>query len=124
MKTIRITAISTEKARSRTQESALQMLVRTDDAGGASAELGVGFSDILCYVIIDVLTRSSVARPEGATGGPRGYPGLSYFNREPSTGMGTAPSFRARSLKSARLKALPLACLYSSRVLIQARQPT
>src|ERR1019366_278116 len=110
MKTIRMTAISTEKARSRTQESALQMPVRTDDAGAASAGLGVGFSDILCYVIIDVLNRSSVAR--------------AYFKRELSTGIGTAPSFRERSLKSATLKALPLACLYSSRVLIQARQPT
>src|ERR1039458_9708042 len=117
MKTIRMTAISTEKARSRTQESALQMLVRTDDAGAACAELGKGVSDILCYVIIDVLTNSSVPHPEGAGG-------LSYFNREPSTGIGTAPSLRARSLKSARLKALPLACLYSSRVLIQACQPT
>src|ERR1035441_6808922 len=120
MKTIRMTAISTEKARSRTQESALQMLVRTDDAGAASAGMGVGFSDILCYVIIDVLTRSSVARRGGGQAGRL----VSYFKREPSTGKGTAPSFRARSLKSARLKALPLASLYSARVLIQARQPT
>src|ERR1039458_6063014 len=119
MKTIRMTAISTEKARSRTQESALQMLVRTDETARASAGpgVGVGFSGILCYVIIDVLSGGSVAGP--------------YFKRERSAGMGTAPSLRARSLKSARLKALPLArlkalplaCLYWSRALIQARQP-
>src|ERR1035438_7526507 len=110
MKTIRMTAISTEKARSRTQESALQMLVRTDETGCASAGLGVGFSGILCTVIIDVPTRGSVAGP--------------YFKRELSAGIGTAPSLRARSLKSAGLKAPPLACLYSSRAFIQARQPT
>src|ERR1035437_1198230 len=112
MKTIRITAISTEKARSRTQESAPQKLVRTNETGRASAGLGmgVGLSCILCYVIIDVFGVGSVAGP--------------YFKRELSTEMGTAPSFRARSLKSARLKALPLACLYSSRALTQARQPT
>ena len=77
MKTIRMTAISTEKARSRTQESALQMLVRTDETGGASAGpgVGVGFSGILCYVIIDVLIGGSVARPrllqEGTEHGDR-----------------------------------------------------
>src|ERR1035441_3202047 len=123
MKTIRMTAISTEKARSRTQESALQMPVRTVGDGAASAGLGVGFSGILCYVIIDALTRCSVAGPQGRHEGDRPG-GLSYFNREPSAGIGTAPSFNARSLKSARLKALPLACLYSSRGLIQERQPT
>src|ERR1035437_4239249 len=110
MKTIRMTAISTEKARSRTQESAPQMLLRTDETGRVSAGLDVGFSGILCYVIIDVFIAGSVACP--------------YFSRELSTGMGTAPSLRARSLKSARLYALPLASLYSSRALTQARQPT
>src|SRR5882672_8178427 len=113
MKTIRMTAISTEKARSRTQESALQILVRTDEAGVASSGTGLGvrFSCILCYVIIDAFFPRSVAP-------------TCYFKRELSMGIGTAPSFRARSLKSDRLKALPLTCLYSSRAFSQARQPT
>src|SRR5580765_4895448 len=113
MKTIRITAINTEKARSRTHERALHTLVRTDKGDGASSGTGLGveFSCILCYAIIDALSGRSVATS-------------CYFSREPSTGMGTAPSLSARSLKSARLKALPFAFLYSSRALIQARQPT
>src|ERR1035437_23936 len=126
MKTIRMTAISTEKARSRTQESAFQTLVRARECGGAASGVGVGFCGILCYVIIDVLIGGSVARPPNGGRCARGDRpgGLSYFKSEPSTGIGTAPSLRARSLKSARLKALPLASLYSSRALIQARHPT
>src|SRR5450759_2827576 len=107
-----MTGISSEKAGSRTQEIAPQRLVPTNETGRPSAGLGmgVGLSGILCYVIIDDSTGRSVASP--------------YFKRELSTGMGTAPSLRARSWNSARLKALPLACLYSSRALTQARQPT
>src|ERR1039458_687939 len=44
MKTIRITAISTEKARSRTQERAFQMLEWADDGAGGST--GVWLSGI------------------------------------------------------------------------------
>src|ERR1035441_4193599 len=112
MNTIRMTAISTERPRSRTQESALQMLLRTDETPRASAGpgVGVGFSGILCYVIIDVLSGGPVAGP--------------YFKRELSAGRGTAPSLRAGCLKSPIQKALPLACLYSSRALTRARQPT
>src|ERR1035437_7337492 len=92
MKTIRMTAISTEKARSRTQESALQMLVRTDETARASAGPGVGvrFSGIICYVIIDVLSGGSVAGP--------------YFKRELSAGMVTAPSLRGSEEHTSELQ--------------------
>src|ERR1035437_3769941 len=63
MKTIRMTAISTEKARSRTQESAFQTLVRAREFRRTASGVGVGFSVILCYVIIDALIGGSVARP-------------------------------------------------------------
>src|ERR1035437_10002904 len=76
MKTIRMTAISTEKARSRTQESAPQKLVRTNETGRASAGLGmgVGLSCILCYVIIDVFGMGSVADLHRTTRGQTGLP--------------------------------------------------
>jgi len=42
-----------------------------------------------------------------------------HFNSELSTGSGTAPSCKARSLNSVSLNAAPLACLYCSRACCQ-----
>src|SRR5437870_926459 len=65
MNTIRTTAIKTEKARSRTQESAFQKPPRAELACSGSTATGVRFGlSLSCirYVIIDVLWAASVAR--------------------------------------------------------------
>src|SRR5271165_3091637 len=110
MKTIRITAISTEKARSRTHERAPQTPDRLEDGTGDSTFSSS--SGMACYAIIDAFP--ALPFPEACR----------YLSKVLSTGSGTAPSFSARSWNSARLKLAPLACLYSSRTLSHARQPT
>src|SRR6516164_9529309 len=99
MKTIRMTAIRTEKARSRTQDSALHTPTGTRGpegrpTGASGAEMGGWFSCI--PLLLRQYRRFSLRF--GCL-----HFNAAYFKSDARTGRGTAPSLRARSLNSDRL---------------------